>query len=161
MTVKYGEMEDLVTPVISIDQYKPKIGEANETVVVAFEVMAEQPAKDLSNLIETDVVESLDVDISQGPNNDGKYNVFVEFERNNKLYENILAIMKVVNNVTGINEWKFSFYKGTDSLELNEDNLRNSVVDNPEQYMLKYSAVEDTNESINRIKQLAGLVKYV
>jgi len=159
MTVKYGEMENLVTPVISIDQYKPKIGEANETVVVAFEVTQEQPAKDLSNLIETDVIESLDVDISQGPNNDGKYMVFVEFERNNKLYENILGIMKVINNVTGINEWKFNFYKGSDSLDLNEDNLRNSVVDNPEQYVLKYSTVEDTNESINRLKLLAGVKK--
>ena len=62
MTVKYGEMTNLVTPTISIDQYKPKIGEANETVVVAFEVAFEQPAKDLSNLIETDITESLDVD---------------------------------------------------------------------------------------------------
>lgn len=157
MTVKYGEMEDLVTPVISIDQYKPKIGEANETVVVAFEVAYEQPAKDLSNVIETDVTESLDVDISQGPDNNGNYMVFVEFERNNKLSENILSIMKVVSNVTGINEWKFNYYKGTNSLELNEDNLRNSIVDNSEQYMLKYSTVEDTNESINRLKKLAGV----
>ena len=38
MTVKYGEMENLVTPVISIDQYTPKIGEENENVVLAFEV---------------------------------------------------------------------------------------------------------------------------
>ena len=38
MTVKYGEMINLVKETISIDQYKPKIGEANETVVVAFEV---------------------------------------------------------------------------------------------------------------------------
>jgi hypothetical protein len=157
MTVKYGEMENLVTSVISIDQYKPKIGEANETVVVAFEVMSEQPAKDLSNLIETDVVESLDVDISQGPNDDGKYMVFVEFERNNKLHESILDIMKVVNNVTGIKEWQFNFYKGATALELNEDNLRNSIVDSPEQYVLKYKTVEDTNESINRIKLLAGV----
>ena len=83
--------------------------------------------------------------------------VFVEFERNNKLSENILSIMKVVSNVTGINEWKFNYYKGTNSLELNEDNLRNSIVDNSEQYMLKYSTVEDTNESINRLKKLAGV----
>jgi hypothetical protein len=157
MTVKYGEMKDLVNPVISIDQYKPKIGEANETVVVAFEVAYEQPAQDLSNLIETDTVNSLDVDISQGPNSDGKYMVFVEFERDNKLHENILSIMKVVNNVTGINEWKFNFYKGNDSVELNEDNLRNSVIDNPEQYMLKYSKVSESNESLSRIKYLAGL----
>ena len=77
MTVKYGEMTNLVNAVVSIDQYKPKIGEASETVVLAFEVDVEQAAGDLSNLIETDVVESLDVDVSQGPNNRGKHMVFV------------------------------------------------------------------------------------
>ena len=60
MTVKYGEMVNLVNPKISIDQYKPKIGEANETVVVAFECMLEGAASDLSNLIETDVISHLD-----------------------------------------------------------------------------------------------------
>ena len=64
MTVKYGEMVNLVNAVVSIDQYKPKIGEASETVVVAFEVDQEGAASDLSNLIETDVVENLDVDVS-------------------------------------------------------------------------------------------------
>ena len=34
MTVKYGEMENLVTPTISVDQYKPKIGEVNEVCFV-------------------------------------------------------------------------------------------------------------------------------
>ena len=48
MTVKYGEMINLVNSTISIDQYKPKIGEANETVVVAFEVQQELAANELN-----------------------------------------------------------------------------------------------------------------
>ena len=168
MTVKFGEMEDLITPVISIDQYVPKIGEPNETVVVAYEVAFEQPAHDLSNLIETDVIESLDVDISQGPNADGKYMVFVEFERNKDLYKNIVGITKIVSNVSGITDWEFSYYKGEGPVELNDENLRSMVLDNPEQYVLQYSAVapetiepdaeEPTVESLQRMKYLAGLV---
>lgn len=168
MTVKFGEMKDLVTPVISIDQYVPKIGEPNETVVVAYEVAYEQPAHDLSNLIETDVIESLDVDISQGPNADGKYMVFVEFERNKDLYDNIVGITKIVSNVSGITDWEFSYYKGDGPIELNDENLRNAVLDNPEQYVLQYSTVEPKTtepeaeepavESLQRMKHLAGLV---
>ena len=90
MTVKYGEMTNLVNAVVSIDQYKPKIGEASETVVLAFEVDVKQAANDLSNLIETDVVESLDVDTSQGPNNKGKHMVFVEFTRDSSLKTGML-----------------------------------------------------------------------
>lgn len=157
MTVKYGEMTNLVTPTISIDQYKPKIGEANETVVVAFEVAFEQPAKDLSNLIETDVTESLDVDVSDGPNSDGKYMVFVEFERDGNLYENIMNIVKVASQATSITEWKYSYYKGTDSADLTAENLAETVLDNSEEYVLRYTNNEETNESLSRVKELAGL----
>jgi len=155
MTVKYGEMTNLVNPVVSIDQYKPKIGEVSETVVMAFEVDVEQAASDLSNLIETDVVESLDVDVSQGPNNRGKHMVFVEFERDKNLYENIKNILKVVANVTTITEWKFEYYKGEGALDLNEENLKNSVIDNPQEYVLKYA--QPKNEELDRVKHLAGI----
>jgi len=157
MTVKYGEMENLVTPTISIDQYKPKIGEANETVVVAFEVAFEQPAKDLSNLIETDVTDHLDVDVSEGPNSDGKYMVFLEFERNNQLFEKIMSIMKIASQVTGITEWKYSYYKGEESKELTLENLGETVLDNSAEYVLRYIDAEETNESLERMRKLAGL----
>ena len=157
MTVKYGEMVNLVNSTISIDQYKPKIGEANETVVVAFEVSQEGAASDLSNLIETDVTESLDVDISQGPNNNGNYLVFVEFTRDNKLHSNIMEIIKIVSNVTDITEWQYEYYKGNGAVDLNEENLSETVLDNQEQYVLKFAQPEDTNEDLNRVKQLAGL----
>ena len=157
MTVKYGEMENLVTPTISIDQYKPKIGEANETVVVAFEVSFEQPARDLSNLIETDVVENLDVDVSEGPNADGKYMVFVEFNRNPELFEKIMGIIKVASQVTGITEWKYNVYKGEDSYDLTEENLTANLVTDAQEYAMKYNTEDPTVESLTRVKQLAGL----
>ena len=157
MTVKYSEMVNLVNSTISIDQYKPKIGEASETVVVAFEVNQEGAANDLSNLIETDITDSLDVDVSQGPNNNGNYLVFVEFTRDNKLHSNIMEIMKAVSNVTEITEWQYEYYKGTDAVDLNEENLTENVLDNQEQYVLKYAQPEETNEELDRVKHLAGL----
>ena len=155
MTVKYGEMKNLVNAVVSIDQYKPKIGEASETVVVAFEVDQEGAASDLSNLIETDIVENLDVDVSQGPNTNGNHLVFVEFTRDINLHTSIREMLKVVANVTTITEWQFEFYKGDGALELNEDNLKNSVLDNPQEYVLKYA--QPKNEELDRVKSLAGI----
>lgn len=157
MTVKYGEMENLVQPVVSIDQYKPKIGEANETVVVAFEVAFEQPARDLSNLIETDVTENLDVDVSDGPNSTGNYLVFVEFARDKNLYNKIMEIMKTVTNVTAINEWKFTYYKGEGAVDLNEENLSQSVIADQQEYVMRFTPQDETNESLDRIRTLAGL----
>ena len=156
MTVKYGEMENLVTPVISIDQYTPKIGEENENVVLAFEVSFERSAKDLSNLIETDIVENLDVDISTGPDEDGKYLVFVEFERNEELNEKIAGIVRTVSNVTGITEWKFNYFKGNETVDLTEENLEEFIITDKEEYVMRNNA-ETTNEAINRIRHLAGI----
>jgi hypothetical protein len=158
MTVKYGEMKNLVQPVISIDRYKPKIGEANETVVVAFEVAFEQPAKDLSNLIETSVVEHLDVDVSDGPDKSGNYVVFVEFVRNKKLYNKIIETVKIASNVTEINEWKFTYYRGGDqAVDLNEENLSQNIVTDQEEYVLKFTSQTQANEDLSRLKSLAGI----
>ena len=155
MTVKYGEMVNLVNPTISIDQYRPKIGEVSETVVVAFEVDQEGAAGDLSNLIETDIVKSLDCDVSQGPNNNGKYLVFVEFERDKNLHKNIMEIIKTVTHATEITEWKYEYYKGDGSKELTEENLSETVLDNQQEYVLKYN--QPKNEDLDRIKTLAGV----
>ena len=67
-----------------------------------------------------------------------------------------MAIMKVVSNVTEITEWKYNFYKGDDSRELNEENLSETVLDNKEQYVLKYAETPQTEE-LQRLKQLAGV----
>jgi hypothetical protein len=94
--------------------------------------------------------------------------VFVEFERNKDLYKNIVGITKIVSNVSGITDWEFSYYKGEGPVELNDENLRSMVLDNPERYVLQYSTVapetiepdaeEPTVESLQRMKYLAGLV---
>lgn len=164
MTVKFDEMENLVSPEISIDQYIPKVGEANETVVVAFFVNFEQAAKDLSNLLETDITPLLDVDMSPGPDPDGKYIVFVEFNRDKQLHKKIMRIIDTVSRVTGIESWTFRYFKGQgDTLPLTLDNLHDTVIDNKKKYVLKYGRKNgnETKESndIERIKKLAGLTR--
>lgn len=81
--------------------------------------------------------------------------VFVEFVRDSSLHENIKNILKVVSNVTTVTEWKFEYYKGEEAKDLNEENLKDSVIDNPQEYVLKYA--QPKNENLDRVKQLAGL----
>ena len=83
--------------------------------------------------------------------------VFVEFARDKNLHSNIMEIMKVVTNVTEITEWKYDYYKGDSSKELNEQNLSETILDNQEQYVLKYSQANETNEDLDRVRHLAGL----
>lgn len=157
MTVKYGEMDGLVTPIISIDEYKPKIGEVHDTVVVAFEVKFEQAAHDLSNLLETDVTENLDVDISQGPGKDGTYIVFIEFKRDQELIDKILSITKTVSNVTSKTKWKFNYYKGEKALPLSKENLIKFVITDKKEYKSRFSPRPEDEDEISRMRSLAGI----
>ena len=40
-------------------------------------------------------------------------------------------------------------------MDLNEENLKNSVIDNPQEYVLKYA--QPKNEELDRVKHLAGI----
>ena len=42
-------------------------------------------------------------------------------------------------------------------MELNEDNLSQTVLDNQQEYVLKYSQANETNEDLDRVRHLAGI----
>ena len=81
--------------------------------------------------------------------------MFVEFERDKNLHKNIMEIIKTVTNATEITEWNYEYYKGDGSKELTEDNLSETVLDNQQEYVLKYN--QPKNEDLDRIKTLAGV----
>jgi hypothetical protein len=53
MTLKYNELQDLVLPKVSIDEFAPKTGNNDEVIVLGFYVKDKEPAKDLSHFLET------------------------------------------------------------------------------------------------------------
>ena len=66
-----------------------------------------------------------------------------------------MEIIKTVTNATEITEWNYEYYKGDGSKELTEDNLSETVLDNQQEYVLKYN--QPKNEDLDRIKTLAGV----
>ena len=131
------------------------MGDDDQIGVVAFKCLHADSAKDLVEFIESGYEWVLDANASPATDERGKVTVFVEFERNNKLHTSIREMMKVVANVSTITEWQFEYYKGDGAIELSEDNLKSSILDNPSEYVLKYS--QPKNENLDRVKQLAGL----
>src|SRR5690606_30290855 len=74
-----GDLKDLIKPVVSIDEFEPKIDPA--AIVLAFYAREEDPAFDLSRFIEFGPINSvLDTEVSPAPDEDGFYLVFVEIE---------------------------------------------------------------------------------
>lgn len=152
-----NDLKGLVDSTISIDQYAPKVGTDAETVVVAFTVKYEKPAQDLSNYIETGIVDQLDVEASSVPNEDGEYKVFVEFPRTPNLFHKIKSMLDDVNKVTSNDgEWWFEGFKSSKKIEFNEETFGSIIIQTPEEYKNKYTK---RNEDITR-KRMEFLVKY-
>lgn len=140
----FEEMQGLVDSVVSIDQYKPKIGDNADTVVVALTVQYEKPANDLSNFIETGISEHLDVESSPAPNSDGVYKVFVEFERSPKLYKKIREMLDGINKITSDKgNWEFTAYKLNDPRTLDEERFHRDVITDPDTYRAKFERTAD------------------
>jgi hypothetical protein len=131
MGLQNNDLDSLVNSIIEIDSYKSKMGNDSDIVTLAFSVLGEEPAKDLENFLEKGYPFVLDADVSSGEQSDGMYKVFVEIERSKRVPEQVLEIADGVSKLTNNTDMRFRYYKNFRSLDLDEENLTNSIpVDN-------------------------------
>lgn len=150
--IQHNDLTNLISDTVSIDQFKSKIGNDENVVVIAFEIMDKDPAKDLSNFLETGH-EALDIDISQGPNKNNKYNVFVELNRDSKLFVTIEKILKDVERVdNNASNFKFTSYKNTVPTPFNKENFNSRVISSSLEYVKTHN--KNAQEISERIKFL-------
>jgi hypothetical protein len=138
--IKHNDLNALIQPIVSIDQYKSKIGDDANIVVVAFKVLDIDPAKDLSQFLESGHPSALDVDISPGPDPEGNYTVYVELDRNSRLYDVLEEILTDVQRVdNNIKEFMFTSYKEKMPKEWSKENFEQSVITSSYDYTVKYN----------------------
>lgn len=169
------DLKRLIPPVIHIDQYKSKLGEDDDIIVLDFTIRGLDPAKELANFIEKGYDWVLDADVSAGEISTNNYLVFVEMERRIEVPSNVLRIVEELENLTGqkIKEWKFIYGKDEKSYPLTLHNLVDKIPLSPHEYRLlqdklnsmKHAAglnIEEsknsTNADINSLKRLSGLL---
>ena len=74
--LKAGDLDGVVGKRFSVDQFKSKMGEDRNIMVLAFTLDGQAPAKDLERFAETGYKEILDADATPGTLEDGKHRVF-------------------------------------------------------------------------------------
>lgn len=122
-----GDLKFLVDNIFEVDSYASKMGEDKDIVVISFTVNSKGPADDLVEFVENGYDFVLDADISPGELSDGKYKVFVEIERNQRIPEQVLELLNGVSNLAEINDFKFRYYKSFHSLEATRENLDGTI----------------------------------
>jgi len=146
------DLENLVTPIFEVDTYRSKMGEDQDVCVLTFKVKDRAPARDLMEFIEKGYDFVLDSDVSAGENNSGEYFVFVEIERSDKLAGQIKDITYGVKRLTGIDDWNFKYYKGSDKHELTHESLSKIIPTNSASYkeMMNKVRTEDVKQFFNK-----------
>jgi hypothetical protein len=108
-----GDLEDLVLPMVTIDEYESKVDE--DAIVIGFYVSDHDAAHDLNRFIQKSPVPILDTDVSPAPDQQGYYLVFFELLNNERLGENVSAIIEEVSPLVRIEKWQMRL-RGKDRL---------------------------------------------
>ena len=151
--VSKGQLRNLVDAIVSIDQYKSKIDEERNMVVLAFEVMNEMAAGDLSNFIETGAYDVEDTEVSASTNVDGNYMIYVEMRRGSKLHETIRKILDDVSKLTEIESWQYN--TGKNGIPQSIDNLEEMIINDPVRYQSVQEADANQKALEDRMRFLA------
>ena len=125
--LRANDLEDLFYPIFEVDTFRSKMGEDKDICVLTFQSKDRYPAKDMMEFVEKGYPFVLDADVSAGENEEGEYSIFIEIERTPKLAENIIDLTYGVSKLTGINDWKFKYYKNKDAYEATMENLKSKI----------------------------------
>jgi hypothetical protein len=135
--LRSGDLRDYVSEVFTIDQYRSKMGEDSDVIVLGFRVREKNPAVDMMEFIERGYDFILDADMSAGEENDGQYQVFVEIQRTPALKSQLKELLSGVGQLCSCYEWRFRYQKAHTSLEFNEQNITEAIPLTKEDYELK------------------------
>lgn len=152
--LEQGDLARLVEPEVHIDEFKSKLGRDEDVCVLSFKIQGKEPAQDMVSFIETGYSWIIDADTSAGELEDGKFMIFVEFERNKEIPENIITLFTDLENVTDIKlqDWQFKYHTDQTPHDLNIETLANLVPLSSESYLQKYG-----DKNLDQIKTAAGI----
>lgn len=148
------DLDYLVMPLISIDEYESKIDD-RKAIVVGIYVTDLDPANELSGFIEKDVVPVLDTEVSPAPTEDGYYVVFVEIDRNERFIKRLLNIVENISNLTNVDKWEFSPYHSDkdENYPLTAEMLKKHVNLDPDSVEIRDSKEKDQENQKDQIAE--------
>lgn len=156
MSLQFNDLRNLVRKKIHIDQYKSKMGNDDDVIVLSFKIKYLDPAKELTNFFEKGYDFVLDADVSAGEMADGDYLVFVEMLRRPTVPEHIVRILEDLENVTGnkASSYKFAYHTNIDYLPISLENLEKIVPLTPSSYRKIHGETDNTKEMPEKEAQI-------
>ena len=140
--LKAGDLDGVISKRFSVDQFKSKMGEDRNIMVLSFTVDGMAPAKDLERFAETGYKEVLDADATPGTLEDGKHRVFVEFARVEAVDQHIRKFLDDLKKLTNIEIFEFTYHKNVTPFEASAKNLADILPRTPVSYTQKINGMK-------------------
>jgi hypothetical protein len=149
-----GDLKRLIHTELHVDEFKSKLGDDCDVVVLSFKVDNKEPAQDLVSFIEKGYDWVIDADVSSGEMDDGDYIVFVELDRNAEVADNVMKLMEDLMNLTdgAVEDWRVRYYKSHKETTLSLEALQDLIPNSPEAYEKAYG-----QEPLDKLKTAAGV----
>jgi hypothetical protein len=150
--LRAGDLKDMMSDVFTVDQYKSKMGNDEEIIVIAFKSVDKFPAIDLMEFIEKGYPFVLDADMSAGEEQDGDYRVFVEIERTGKAAYDVEELLQGVGRLCKVDNWKFKYFRDHEEYEFSKDEFIRCVPLEVEAYneRVKSQKMEDAGSVLDQ-----------
>lgn len=158
-----GDLQRLVTPELHIDEYKSKMGNDDDIIVLSFKVLGKDPAQDLVTFFENGYDYILDADVSPGEISPGKFLVFVELPRRRNAVARIYQLVEEALNLTlqEMDEWSVAYgkaeHQGTrkfhETVPFTYEALERMIPNSPRNYREVYN----DDDEIANLKTAANL----
>lgn len=134
MSLKENDLNGVLLPKISIDEFEPKTGEKENISVIGFYVGESQAGEDLANFINKGALPYRDVEVSPNPTEDNEFMVFVEFDRNEELLPNIQTLVNDISHLSGDLDWQVKPLVSDEAVAFDLSILADLVAQTPETY---------------------------
>ena len=155
--LEHGDLARLVHNKLHIDEFKSKMGDDADVMVLSLKTTEKKAAEDLMNFIERGYEWVLDADISTGELDDGDYLVFVELERNPEAAKNIIELIEDILNLTNqkMSEWRFQYQKDKTEYPIEIRKLKQVIPMTSDQYISKYDNDVMFDKELTQMKESA------
>lgn len=149
----FHDLEGMMTPEVSIDEYSAKMGKDSDIVTLAFTVYSEMAGNDLSEWFERGYDWVLDASVSEGELTPGKWLVFVEMNRRSSVPQNIVTLLQDLKTLTGLDVTEWTVIIDEEEFDADANTLKQVITISPHEYRLDNEAEAELNE----MREIAGL----
>ncbi|MEY4333035.1 MAG: hypothetical protein RLZZ196_1773 [Bacteroidota bacterium] len=138
--LELNDLKRLVFPNLGIDNYKSKMGDDADIIVLNFTVDGKSPAKDLMTFLERGYDFVADADISSGEDDEGNWLVFAEIDRNRQAPKLIIKMLEDILNLTDqkLDEWVFTYHKDKTDYPMSIESIEAQVPLSPKLYRERF-----------------------